>query len=240
MLEMLEGTPTQQLGPKLNKRLEALLAAMPADFEAAEAYPLWRALRKLQTLYDKDQIAKRNQDHAERQMDDYCAEDVSQILDQGNNFTLGDEGVRTNYDAALSPRKREELAQEAELGTRLAEALAEEPELVDAQVADDLNEGTETIVEAGDEIENDPLVITSMAQRRNIFAAFLVRLRDVVTKQGKQSGSEIRKGVEKEVGKRAFDFVRENWSDFVAYSGAAYGRLSDKVVEVLTSAKDYF
>ncbi len=212
----------QRLGVPLSRALTRFAVAMPEDFAAALALPIWAEGIILRRLYRAHRIAFESKELSSDQLEPVVAEGLGGLLDLYNHFAFGDDGLRAKDETTIPPQERASAEAEAEAAAPIAAALLQTPEVATDIVIDDI------VSEADAQPDGSPYDDQARDHTnrnwRNRVAAILTGLRKAVVNFGVKTGDATYGAIvgvvvtETALGQ----FVATNAQDFIAYVSTAF------------------
>lgn len=183
----------QRLGVPFSRALNRFAVAMPEDFAAALALPLWAEGIILRRLYRAHRIAFESKELSSDQLEPVIAEGLGGLLDLYNHFAFGDDGLRAKDETTIPPQERASAASEAEAAAPLAAALLQTPEVATDIVIDDI------MAEADARPDGSPYDDQARDHTnrnwRNRVAAILTGLRKTIVVAAKETAKGVYSGL---------------------------------------------
>ncbi len=212
----------QRLGVPLSRALSRFAVAMPEDFAAALALPIWAEGIILRRLYRAHRIAFESKELSSDQLEPVIAEGLGGLLDLYNHFAFGDDGLRAKDETTIPPQERASAEAEAEAAAPIAAALLKTLEVATDIVIDDIT--SEVDARPDGSPYDDQARDHTNRNWRNRVAAILTGLRKAVVGVGKQTGGAAYGAIvgimitETTLGK----FVATNAQAFITYANTAF------------------
>lgn len=239
----------QRLGARLHRALDRFLASLPAAFEQAEAYPVWRDGNALRRIHRAHRLVADSREPDDARLDPMVGEALGGLIDLYNLFAFGDDGLRTLDERTVAAQERARADVERAAARPLVEAALRAPDVATARALDDLKAETEAETLPPGDPYADQAADQASRVRRNWFAALLSGGKRALDEL-KKSGKSAREGFDREVGKSAFtdifggtniygpvvQFIRENAQVLkhyaeIAYSNSGVAKLIDSILK---------
>jgi hypothetical protein len=212
----------QRLGVPLSRALSRFAVAIPEDFSAALALPLWAEGIILRRLYRAHRIAAESKELSSDQLEPVVAEGLGGLLDLYNHFAFVDDGLRAKDETTIPPQERASAASEAAAAAPIAAALLKTLEVATDIVIDDITSEVDARPDGG--LYDDQARDHTNRNWRNRVAAIITGLRKAVVGVGKQTGGAAYGAIvgimitETTLGK----FVATNAQAFITYANTAF------------------
>ncbi len=220
----------QRLGVPLSRALTRFAVAMPEDFAAALALPIWAEGIILRRLYRAHRIAFESKELSSDQLEPVVAEGLGGLLDLYNHFAFGDDSLRAKDETTIPPQERASAEAEAAAAAPIAAALLKTPGVATDIVIDDIMAEADAQPDGGP--YDDQARDHTNRNWRNRVAAILTGLRKTVVVVGKETAKAALSGViamgmtDAATGTQSLaalgQFVATNAQAFITYVSTAF------------------
>lgn len=226
----------QRLGARLRRALDRFLASLPAAFEQAEAYLVWRDGNALRRIHRAHRLVADSREPDDARLDPMVGEALGGLIDLYNLFAFGDDGLRTLDERRVAAQERARADVERAAARPLVEAALRAPDMATARALDDLKAEAEAETLPPGDPYADQAADQASRVRRNWFAALLSGGKRALSELSK-SGKSVRVGIEGAVGativsdltgvtqiyRPVLDFIKDNAEALTNYAVIAYG-----------------